>query len=309
MRNRNIFDDLKKFFFSRNMLSRLILINVIVFILAYISYLYYYLFKILPDITICGSLISRFTYWLAVPADTGVLITRPWTVFTYMFLHESFLHILFNMIMLYFGGTLFLQYLSGKKLLSTYILGGITGAFFYIMAFNIFPVFSEVRNCSIALGASASVIAVMVAIAFYIPDFRVNLFMVFRIKLKYIALALIIIDIFSISKENPGGHIAHLGGALWGFIYIMSLKKNNDLYAVFNPIRKFFKNLFMPKPRLRVEYKKERPLTDDEYNSIRAEKQKKMDIILDKISKSGYDNLSREEKEFLFSSGNKKNKS
>ncbi|MFH0867341.1 MAG: rhomboid family intramembrane serine protease [Bacteroidota bacterium] len=306
MRNRNIFDDLKKFFFSRNMLSRLILINVIVFILAYISYLYYYLLKITPDISICGSSISKFIYWLAVPADTGALLIKPWTVFTYMFLHENFLHILFNMIMLYFSGTLFIQYLGGKKLLCTYIIGGLAGALFYIIAFNFFPVFSEIKNCSIALGASASVIAVLVAIAFHIPDFIVNLFMVFRVKLKYIALALIIIDLFSIPKENPGGHLAHLGGAFWGFNYIMSLKKNNDLYSIFNPIRKFFKNLFRPKPKLRVEYKKAKPVTDDEYNRLRAEKQKKMDAILDKISKNGYDSLSREEKEFLFSSGNKK---
>lgn len=306
MRNRNILDDLKKFFFSRNMLSRLLLINVSVFILAYLSQLYYYLFKITPDITICGSSITKFTFWLAVPSDTATLLMRPWTVFTYMFLHENFLHILFNMIVFYFGGTLFMQYLGGKKLLSTYILGGLTGTLFYILAFNFFPVFSEIKNCSIALGASASVIAVLVAIAFYIPDFRVNLFMVFRVKLKYIALALIIIDLFSISKENPGGHIAHLGGALWGFIYIISLKKNKGLYSIFNPIRKLFNNLIKPKPKLRVEYKKERPLSDDEYNRIRTEKQKKMDAILDKISKNGYDSLSKEEKEFLFSSGNKK---
>jgi membrane associated rhomboid family serine protease len=306
MRNRNFLDDLKKIFFSRNMLSRLILINVIVFILSYLSYLYYYLFKITPDISICGYSILKFSYWLAVPSDISALLIRPWTVFTYMFLHESFLHILFNMIMFYFGGTLFMQYLGGKKLLSTYILGGLTGAFFYIIAFNIFPVFTEIRNCSIALGASASVIAVLVAIAFNIPNFQVNLFLVFRVKLKYIAIALIIIDFFSITKDNPGGHIAHLGGALWGFIYIMSLKKSIDLYAIFNPVRKFFINLFKPKPKLRVEYKKERPLTDDEYNRIRVEKQKKMDGILDKISKNGYDSLSKEEKEFLFSSGNKK---
>lgn len=306
MQNRNIFEDLKKFFFSRNMLSRLILINAAVFLLVNISYLFYYLFKINPGNSICGSEVSGITYFLAVPSNTSALLMRPWTVITYMFLHEGFLHIFFNMIMLYFGGSLFMQYLGGKKLLSTYIFGGLSGAVFYILAFNFFPVFSELKYCSIAIGASASVLAVLVAIAMYIPDFTINLFMVFRVKMKYIALALIVIDLFSIQKENPGGHIAHLGGAFWGFIFIMSLKKNKDIYAIFNPIRIFFKNLFKPKPKLRVDYKNARPVSDDEYNRIRAEKQQKIDEILDKISKRGYDSLSKEEKEFLFSSGNKK---
>jgi membrane associated rhomboid family serine protease len=305
MRNRNILDDLKKFFFSRNILSRLILVNIAVFILVYLSQLYCYLFNILPDISLCGLPVSKFTYWLAVPSSTGAILSRPWTVFTYMFLHENFWHIFLNMVMFYFAGKLFMQYLGEKKLLATYIFGGLTGALFYIIAFNFFPVFSDIKNCSIAIGASASVLAILVAIAFYIPDFTVNLFMVFRVKMKYIALAFIIIDLFSIQKDNPGGHIAHLGGALWGFIYIVSLKKKTDIFSVFNPLLKFFRNLFSTRPKLRVEYKKERPLSDDEYNRIRAEKQKKMDSILDKISQKGYDSLSKEEKEFLFS-GNKK---
>jgi membrane associated rhomboid family serine protease len=301
MRNRNIIDDLKKFFLSRSMLSRLILINVIVFIIVNLSYLYYYLFNIIPESEAFG-----ISYWLAVPASSSALLERPWTLFTYMFLHENFLHIFFNMIMFYFSGTLFMHYLGGKKLLSTYIIGGITGALFYIFAFNFFPVFSEIKDQSVALGASASVLAVLTAIAVYIPNSPVNLFMVFRVKLKYIAIALIIIDLFSIQKDNPGGHIAHLGGALWGFIYIVSLKNKTDLYSVFNPVRKFIINLFRPKPKLRVEYRKERTVSDDEYNRNRADKQKKMDGILDKISQKGYDSLSKEEKEFLFSSGNKK---
>lgn len=302
---RNIFDDLKKFFFSRSMLSRLILINIAVFLLVYVFDLFCFLFAIEPTVLQGTLKVSKFTYWLAVPSGINVLLTKPWTVFTYMFLHENFLHILFNMIMFYFGGSLFMQYLGGKKLLRTYIIGGLFGALFYVFAYNIFPVFSEVKNSSIAIGASASVLAVLVAIAFYIPDFTVNLFLVFRVKMKYIALALVVIDFLSIQHDNPGGHIAHLGGALWGFIFSMSLKKNYDPFAFLNPLRRSLRNIFKRKPKLRVEYKKERPLTDDEYNRIRADKQKKMDAILDKISKSGYDSLSKEEKAFLFSSGNK----
>jgi hypothetical protein len=204
--------------------------------------------------------------------------------------------------MLYFGGILFMQFLGGKKLLSTYIIGGLVGAIFYILAFNYFPVFSQITKISVALGASASVMAVLVAIAVYMPDFVVQLFIFGRIKLKYIALAFVIIDLISIDKENPGGHIAHLGGALWGFVYIMMMKNKFDVYKIFNPIRNFFKNIFTPKPKMHVEYKKSRPLTDDEYNKNRVEKQKRIDSILDKISKYGYTSLSKEEKDFLFSS-------
>lgn len=302
MRNTSFIDNFIGFFFRRNILSRLILINVIIFILAN---LYKFLFQIQPDISLIGQP-SGFTAWFAVPSNPEILLQKPWTVFTYMFLHENFFHLFFNMLMLYFGGTLFMQFLDGKKLLSTYILGGITGAAFYVLAFNYFPVFEQVSKYSVALGASASVIAIVVAIAFYIPDYTISLFLFGRIKMKYLALLLVVMDLLMIDKENPGGHIAHIGGALWGIAYVMSLKKNRDMYSIFNPVVNFFRKLFKPKPKLRVEYKKGRPLTDDEYTKDRADKQKKIDIILDKISKSGYESLSREEKDFLFSSTNKK---
>ena len=302
MRNSSFIDNFIGFFFRRNMLSRLILINVIVFIVAN---LYKYLFQIQPDISVIGQS-SGFTAWFAVPSNPEILLQKPWTVFTYMFLHENFFHLFFNMLMLYFGGTLFMQFLDGKKLLSTYIIGGIIGAVFYILAFNYFPVFEVVSKYSVALGASASVIAIVVAIAFYIPDYTIVLMLFGRLKLKYLALILVVMDLLLIDKENPGGHIAHLGGALWGIIYVLTLKKNKDMYSVFNPIVAFFKKLFKPKSKLRVEYKKGRPLTDDEYTKDRADKQKKMDAILDKISKNGYESLSKEEKNFLFSSSNKR---
>ena len=299
MKNRSFIDDFMKFFFSRNMLSRLILVNVIVFILANITGLFMSLYNVHHDH-------SLFTEWFAVPSNPAILIQKPWTIFTYMFLQEEFMHILFNMITLYFGGTLFLQFLGGKKLLTTYIFGGVSGAAFYILAFNYFPAFSDVVKVSYALGASASVLAVLVAIAIYVPDYTVQLVLFGRIKMKYIALVFVLIDVLSIEKENPGGHIAHLGGALFGFTYIMLLKKNRNMFGFFKPVATFFKKLFTPKPKLKVEYKKNgRPLTDDEYTKVRAEKQKKMDAILDKISKNGYNSLSKEEKEFLFSASNR----
>lgn len=301
MYNRSFIDDFMKFFFSRNMLSRLILANVVVFILANISSLFLTLYNIPHDH-------SLFTDWFAVPANPALLIQRPWTIFTYMFLQENFLHILFNMIMLYFGGSLFQQFLGGKKLLSTYIIGGIAGAILYILSYNYFPLFSTVNKFSFALGASASVLAVLVAISVYMPDYSVRLILFGNVKMKYIAIILVLMDVLSIEKENPGGHIAHIGGALWGFTYIMLLKKNRNMFNIFNPVGAFFKKLFKPKGKLKVEYKKQggRPLTDDEYTNVRAEKQKIMDGILDKISKHGYESLTKEEKEFLFSTSNRK---
>ena len=211
------------------------------------------------------------------------------------------------MIMLYFGGSIFLQFLGSKKLLTIYILGGLFGAVFYILAFNFFPVFSEVSQCSAALGASASVIAILVAIAVYVPDYSVVLLLFGRIRLKYIALFFVIIDILSIEKENPGGHIAHLGGALMGFIYILFLKKNIFQFNLFNNLINYFKKLLKPKSKLKVEYKRSgRPISDDEFTKNREENQKIMDGILDKISKNGYDSLTSEEKNFLFSASNKK---
>lgn len=298
MFNHTVTENIMKFFFSRNVLSRLILINAVVFILANIFRLFYTLLLIPP-------VPSFFMEWFAVPANTEILLQKPWTIFTYMFLHENFIHIFFNMLMLYFGGTLFMQFLNAKKLLSTYIIGGITGAAFYILAYNYFPYFSLAVDYSLALGASASVLAILVATAVYIPEYSVSLFIFGRIKMKYIALILVLLDLLSIEKENPGGHIAHLGGALWGFSYIMFMKKNRDLYSIFNPAVKFFKNIFKRKTRLRAKNYYGRPMTDDEYNEARIDKQKKIDIILDKISKNGYNSLTKEEKDFLFSASNK----
>lgn len=299
MYNNSLVDRIKKFFQSRTILSKLVLVNIIVFILANISNLYLILFKI-PHTE------SLFTDWFGVPSNLEILIRKPWSVFTYMFLQENFFHLLFNMIMLYFGGILFLQFLDSKKMLSTYIIGGLFGAVAYIFAFNFFPLFSEVSTYSVALGASASVIAVLVAIAFYIPEYEVILFLIGKVKMKYIAIFLVVMDLLSIDKGNPGGHIAHLGGALWGFSYILFVKKRINRASIFNSIGSFFKNLTKGKQKLRVEYKNERPLNDDAYNKNRVDNQKKIDAILDKISKNGYHNLTKEEKDFLFSTSNKK---
>ena len=208
------FDGMKRFFMSKSMLSRLILINIAVFLFVSLVRLYFYLFQLNPfqfgsdHITVMG-------YWLAVPSNISLLLQKPWTAFTYMFLHENLWHLFFNMLMLYFGGIIFTQYLGSKKLLITYIFGGLTGAAFYVAAFNVFPAFVQVAPFSIAMGASASVLAIIIAIATYIPDYNIRMFLIGQIKFKWIAVIFVALDLLSIEKDNPGGHIAHLGGAFF----------------------------------------------------------------------------------------------
>jgi membrane associated rhomboid family serine protease len=292
-------DGIKRFFTGKSMLSRLIIVNILVFILVNLVKLYLFLFQINY---LQGPVdISPMVFWMAVPADIQVLIIKPWTVFTYMFLHENLWHLFFNMIMLYFGGLIFKEYLGSRKLIIVYILGGLTGAAFYIAAFNVFPAFAKDLPMSVALGASASVLAIIVAIATYIPNYNVRLFLLGQIKFKWIAVIYIVLDLLSIQKENPGGHIAHLGGAFFGFVYILALKRGLIINQFWAP----FKKLFKPKPRMKATYSK-KPLTDDEFNYQRKVDQQRIDEILDKIKKSGYESLSKEDKELLFKESKKR---
>jgi len=298
--NRNEF--LKNIFFGKNVLSRLILINTVVFLLTAVVHLITWLFGVSGPggLTVLGS-------FLALPSDLHKLAFIPWTIFTYMFLHEGFMHWLFNMVMLYFGGILFTEYLSQRKLLMTYILGGLAGAVFFVLAFNLFPVFAPVRQNSVALGASASILAIIVAISTYVPDYTVHLFLLGRIKLKWLAIAFVLIDILSIPANNPGGHIAHLGGALWGFVWILSLRRGNDFLRIFDGLK--MPDLSMKKRKYQkfdtTRPTSGRPMTDEEYNRKKAASQAEIDHILDKISKSGYSSLTKAEKELLFKSSNK----
>ncbi|MCX6230497.1 MAG: rhomboid family intramembrane serine protease [Bacteroidetes bacterium] len=287
-------DQFKYFFRQKTTLVQLIKINIYVWLAVTLISLFSFLFQ--TPIT------NKVLAWLELPANTTVLLQRPWTVFTYMFLQQDFFHILFNMIMLFFGGILFTQYLGDKKLLQTYIWGGISGGLFFILAYNVFPVFAPVLPYAAALGASASVIAILVAIAVVKPDMQVQLILLGNVKLKYIAIGLVAIDLMSIDKSNPGGHIAHIGGAAYGALMALNLKYNVLKLPDFK-----LNNIFSPKPKMKYSRNENqgRPLSDDEFNRQKAEKQKRIDEILDKISKTGYDKLTKEEKEFLFKSSNK----
>jgi membrane associated rhomboid family serine protease len=291
--NTSPFDQFKSFFQQKSILVKLIKINILVWILISLISLISFLFNL--------NVTEKVLFWLTLPSDLTIFLIKPWTIATYMFSHKDFFHILFNMMMLYFGGVLFTQLIGTKKLLQTYILGGIFGGVFYMIAFNFFPVFNPVIKISSALGASASVLAIIAAIATFSPDTRVQLILFGNVKLKYIALILIFIDIISIEKGNAGGHIAHLGGAFYGALFAVNLKYKYIRVPDLN-----LKSFFERKPKMKYYKNDTRPVSDEEYNAQKVERQKKIDVILDKISKSGYDSLSKEEKQLLFQASNKK---
>lgn len=280
----NLTGMLKAFFLQKSSLSRLMLINIIVWVICMFISVFTWLFNV--------SDISFVTNLFAVPSDISALADKPWTIFTYMFLQERFWHLFFNMLMLYYGGRIFLQYFSGRQLTWTYILGGLSGALFFIISFNYFPVFADMKGQAFALGSSASVLSILIAAATYRPDYRLNLFLLGQIKMKWVAIIFVVIDFLSISGNNSGGHLAHLGGAAWGFIYAFSIKNN-------------IASLFKRKPRIKVKTRNaenfyQRPKTDEEFNAERAQEQDEIDVILEKIARNGYSSLNEKEKEFLF---------
>lgn len=293
-----IWDDIKKTFHNGSNLIKLIYINIAVFILITVLAIIGFL--------ITNPLVSEKAIDLiAVPSSLRTLLTRPWTLLTYMFLHKDIWHILFNMLWLYWFGTIFLQYLDQKKLVSVYLLGGISGALVYILSFNIFPAFTGLVGESVAIGASASVMAVVIAIAAYVPDYTVHLLLLGRVKIKYMALAILVLTSFMDFSVNSGGKLAHIGGAIFGYFYTLNIRQGRDIGRVINRIIDFIVTLFKPGKKMRVTYKK--PATEYEYNEMKSEQQARINNILDKISKGGYDSLTKEEKETLFKESQKRN--
>lgn len=277
---------------SLNMLQKIIVVNAIIYLFVNLGDVVLRLFNF-PDGTVTGFL----TDWLAVPSSVKSLIYRPWTLITYSFYHENFLHILFNMLWLFFMGRLFTEYLGEKKLLPLYLIGGLCGSLLFISFYNLFPLFSREVDIAVALGASASVLAITIAIATLLPDYEVGLFLPqWRVKLKYIAIALFVIDLLSITGNNAGGNIAHIGGAIFGFIYIKQLKKGRDLTGGLQ--RLIDRITQKKKPSIKVVFRKDS--SDESYHNKKANNQETIDKILDKISRSGYASLTNEEKELLF---------
>jgi len=303
----DIINEIKKRYKTGNILFKLIFINAGVFFFVNLFELIVFLFSL------GGQIPFSLQEYLAVPADLNILMFRPWTVITYMFLHYDFWHILFNMLWLYWFGKIFLEHLEQKRLLSIYILGGISGAALYIATFNLLPAFQGAVSASYALGASAAVYAIVVAISAFVPEYSIGLLFIGRVKLKYIALFVVILDILSIPRGNAGGHIAHLGGAMFGYLFAIRLKKGKDITRGFATVMDYLVSLFKPSPKMTVSSNKfktnqkpgsgqnySKAASDLDYNKKKIDEQAEIDRILDKISKYGYESLSKEEKNPLF---------
>ncbi len=268
-------------FRSGNRLNLLIGVNVIIF-------LFLSLLGVIEMLTTRNAAIaSTINNYLAVPSYLPKLLIRFWTPFTYMFLHAGFFHILFNMLWFYWMGNIFQEYLGGKKLVDLYIIGGLAGAFLYVAFYNIFPLFAEAKFGSTTVGASAAVMAIIVATATLLPDYTIQMMFLGSVKLKWIALFYVLFDLISIAGPNAGGEISHIGGALAGFFYIKHLQGSSMLGKAFQRFAK-------PKALQIVSknYAK---------NSITTQsKEEEIDSLLDKISQSGYSSLTKKEKETLF---------
>jgi membrane associated rhomboid family serine protease len=294
-----IWDDIKSTFRKGNALMRLIYINIAVFIVISIIGIIGFLL-VNPEIS------SQTIRLVSVPSSLQTLLLRPWTVITYMFVHKELLHILVNLLWLYWFGTIFLEYFDQKKLVSVYILGGLAGALAYVISYNIFPAFSSVVEESIPLlGASASVMAIVIAIAAYVPDYTVMMFLIGRVKIKYIAIVIFILTSVLDFSVNSGGKLAHIGGALMGYLYTLNYRQGRDIGKW---LSRFFDSLatyLRPKKKMKVTYKKQ--ADDFEYNRIKKERQDQINLILEKISKGGYDSLTKAEKDILFRESQKKN--
>lgn len=285
---------IKYLFRGRDTLFALIAINVGVYLLCAVWRVISTLFEIsYPDIGL----------YFEVSSNWSIVLKHIWTVVTYMFLHYDIWHILFNMLMLYWFGMIFRMYFTSKHLIAVYILGGISGALFYILTFNTIPYFVKMGDSSM-IGASGAVMAIIFASAFYNKNQEVALLLFGRIKIVYIALFIFILDFIALGGgNNTGGHVAHIGGALFGYLFATMYLKGTDITKWFNLLMDKLANLFKRSPSLKVSYRKGK--TDAEYNQQRYNKEEELDRILDKIKQSGYNSLSDDEKKRLFDASNK----
>lgn len=247
--------------------------------------------------------------FLEFPASLERAILKPWTIVTYMFTQINFFHLLFNLVALSWFGKMFLQWLDENKLLAVYILGGLSGAGVYLLSYHIFPGLEIYNNTAGVVGASASIYAILMALVGIAPKHKIHIPLVASFDLRQLGLAVLAIDVFSIAfSHNIGGHLAHMGGALFGFTFGYLHKQGTDISWWLTQIIKAVGKLFKSKPKMKVNYKTEnrtRYETDMEYNARKSAEQDEVNRILDKIGESGYESLTKHEKEILFKSSRK----
>ena len=291
-------DDIKRGYLQGSMLMRLIYINVGVFVLLHLAVLLATLFNWPGD---------KLLQWVELPSDLWLLLKRPWTLVTYMFAHYNLLHILFNMLWLYWLGRIFMEYFSPKQLTGLYLMGGCGGAVFFLLAYNLFPFFTSNPQTYYLLGASASVIAIVVAAAVYAPDYKIGLLFLGQVPLKWIAIATVAIDVLGMESGNVGGSIAHLGGAAVGAIYSLRIKQGHDITRLLNGLIDAIAGLFNGRTVKWPNFKRHnrgssRSAAADSRPNRPADavSEEELDVILGKIKVAGYDALTDEEKDKLF---------
>ncbi len=299
----SILEDFKQAFKTGNILNQLIVINVVVFVLFGVV-------GVFMQLSGADALYQRIYYYLSLPSSPDQILYQPLSFVTYMFMHQGIFHILWNMLFLYWFGKLVTGYLGQNKVLGLYVFGGLMGGLLYVLAYNILPFYAPVAANSTLVGASGAVLAVVVGAATFQPNFTVHLFLFGPIKIKYIAAFVVLSSFFRITGSNAGGEIAHLGGALMGYVIISQLQKGNDWSKPVVQFIAWVKSFFVRQPKIYVSYKnkeeskktwrKKAPSSTGSTKKKTATPQAEIDAILDKISEKGYDALSKEEKQKLF---------
>ena len=274
-----------------NSAEKLILINVVCFVLPMLIKTVLFLFNISS---------TNFINWFELSASWIDLPTKPWSIITYSFLHSGFFHLFWNMYLLFFSSKLFLNLFPSNTFFNVYFLGVVVGGITFILSYTFFPAFQN--SSPVMIGASAGVMAVFIFMSTYSPDLEIRLIL-FNVKLRYLGIAFLLLDIVQIPYGNAGGHLAHLGGAILGFYYVKQLKSGKDIGKPFNNFIDKIINIFRRKPKMRTVYKREKSQKIKKKVSDAGEKQKRIDRILDKISISGYESLTQAEKDFLFKVG------
>jgi membrane associated rhomboid family serine protease len=300
-------DDIKRTYNQGSMLMRLILINIGVFVLLHVVVLCALLFNVPADDVL---------QWIEMPSNLGLLLRRPWTLVTYMFAHYGLLHILFNMLWLYWLGRIFMEYFSPKQLTGVYLLGGWGGATLFLLAYNLLPHLAA--DHYFLIGASASVIAIVVATAVYAPDYKIGLLFLGEVSLKWVAIVTVGIDLLSMEGGNLGTSIAHIGGAIVGALYALSIKRGRDITQPLNSAIDFVVGLFngrsLNAPGMKFKRAKKASKGQNKDNRKPAGarpadtvSEEELDIILGKIKAAGYDALTDDEKDKLFKASRRRN--
>lgn len=297
-----IIDDLRRHYRQGGMLLRIVYINIAIFLLLHLVGLVMWM---------TGTQEQNFLLtWLAMPSSFKELMWKPWTVFTYCFTHENLWHILFNLLWLYGIGRIFMEFFSPKQLSALYLLGGIAGALIYLVAYNVLPPLLGTQG--LLIGASASVMAIVVAVGLYAPNYKIGILFLGQISLKWIALVMVVLSVMSIQGDNPGGNIAHLGGALIGLWFATAIRKGHDITRWLNKLLDGMASFKIRMPaRRKSKPQVGQPVGGTAYRGNTTSNddtptEEELDRVLAKLKRSGYSALTDKERDILFKASRKR---